>query len=171
MGVASEAGLQALERDGLAIEGIAPFRADDKPRAAWPSGLPHLELIAAGARALEKATLWPFVVTVTYRQAGQVSTLRTVVQRAASNPPHGDDVLPADAEFMRADVLPAMRFADMAVGLRSRYAAEYKAFLMWRKGRAIGKSVDALVPWVEYDPVMIDAEVYRWTRGESAVTA
>lgn len=171
MGLAREEGLQALMRDGLAIEGIAPLRSDDKPRAVWPAGLPHLELISAGAIALEKATLWPFVVTVTYRQGGQVSMQRTVVQRAASNPPQGEDVLPADAEFMRADVLPAIRFADMAPGLRSRYAVEYRTFLLWRKAQALGKSAEALVSWTDYDPVSIDAAVYRWACGESAVTA
>jgi hypothetical protein len=35
-------GLQALQRDGLAVPGIAPFRTDTKPRAVWPEGLTHL---------------------------------------------------------------------------------------------------------------------------------
>lgn len=160
-------GLQALMRDGLVVQGIAPFRADDKPRAVWPQGLDHLTAIA---KAIDRATLWPFVATLVYRLNGQVTTERKVVEAPASERPEGEDLIPAGAEYLRADVMPAARFDDMRASVRGNYTAEYRAYLMWCKAKSKGKTVAQLVAWEDYDPISTDGRVHRWTQGACRVT-
>lgn len=146
-----------------------PPRSDNAPRAVWPQGLDHLTAIA---RAIDRATLWPFVITLRYRGAdGQATLLREVVERPAGVAPLGMDLLPADAlELFRADVLPASRFDDMTPHVRGLYAAEYRAYLMWRKAKALGKAVAELKPWTDYDPISDDGRVHRWVGGASGAT-
>jgi hypothetical protein len=121
---------------------------------------------AQAAQAIDRATLWPFVVKVEYIKADGSREQRThVVQRAMHDAPDGIDLVPADAELLRVDAFPATRFNDMSAATRDKYRDQYKAFLLWRKAHALGKSVAALVPWVDYDAVHVDESVLRWAHG------
>jgi hypothetical protein len=118
------------------------------------------------AQAIDRATLWPFVVTVEYIKADGAREQRAhIVQRAMHDAPDGFDLVPADAELLRVDAFPATRFDEMSAATRDRYRAEYKAFLMWRRAHAMGKAVADLVPWVDYDAVHMDESVLRWAFG------
>lgn len=165
-------GLQALMREGLPAGMFDfPLRNDTAPRAVFPAGQLHLEAIATGARALEKATLWPFMVMLRYRLNGAVVNVCRVVESPASESPLGDDLLPAGAELLRSDVMPAARFGDMGEPARYRYEAEYRVFLLWRLAKALGKPVDQLQPGVDIDATLMDKRVSRWLRGEGSVAA
>lgn len=118
------------------------------------------------ASILASITLWPWVITLTYRVALQAETRIHIVQSALANRPAGDDLLPADAELLRCDVFPATRFDDMAPAVRLRYRAQYRAFLLWRKARAFGKA--ELVPGIDYDADEINESVVCWAHGGSA---
>ncbi|XVJ69917.1 MAG: hypothetical protein HEQ39_09850 [Rhizobacter sp.] len=118
------------------------------------------------AQAIDRATLWPFVVVVEYIKADGKREQRThIVQRAMHDAPDGIDLVPADAELLRVDAFPATRFDDMSAATRDKYRDQYKAFLLWRKAHALGKPVEALVPWQDYDAVHMDESVLRWAYG------
>lgn len=133
----------------------------DSPVAALAA---DLATVAANAGAvLARCTLYPWMVVVTYRDAaGNVAMVRQVVEGLLSEPPCATGYVPDGAEFMRGDVFPATRFDDMTPETRARYKAEYRDYLMWRKAKAYGKTVVQLVPWVDYDAVMLDESVERW---------
>lgn len=118
------------------------------------------------AQAIDRATLWPFVVVVEYIKADGKREQRThVVQRAMHDAPDGIDLVPADAELLRVDAFPATRFDEMSAATRGRYREQYKEFLMWRKARSLGKARNELVPWQDFDAVETEESVLRWAYG------
>lgn len=125
-----------------------------------------LAAVAANAGAvLARCTVYPWMVVVTYRDAaGNVAMVRQVVEGLLSEPPCATGYVPEGGELMRADIFPATRFEDMNDTGRARYRPEYRAFLMWRKAKALGKAVAQMVPWTEYDPILIDETVERWVK-------
>lgn len=116
------------------------------------------------AAILARCTVHPWVVSVTFRLAGQVKFEMHIVRAPMAEPPAPEVLLPADAELLSADVFVADRFEDMAPATRQRYTNQYRRFLMWRRAWALRKSIAELEPWVDYDPVVIDAAVARWAR-------
>lgn len=127
---------------------------------------PDLAQTAANAGSiLAKCTVYPWLVTVTYRTPEGVTRLdRQVIEALMSEAPDPLAFVPDGCEFMRADVFPATRFDDMNDAGRARYRPEYRAYLMWRKAKALGKAVGELVPWVDVDPVLIDENAERWVK-------
>lgn len=139
--------------------------AVDKSRAV--EHYTHQAALAAAlnlSRTLENVTLWPWVLKLTYTLAGGQVTSTHIVESAVRQPPNEMDYLPAGAECVTADVFPASRFDDMALGNRPRYAPQYRAFLLWRAAKAIGKKPEDMRPWVDYDVVAIDNDVQSWLR-------
>jgi len=118
------------------------------------------------SRTLENATLWPWVLKLTYTLAGGQVTSTHIVESAVRQPPNELEYLPAGAEQVTADVFPASRFDDMPLEVRPRYAPQYRAFLLWRAAKAIGKKPEDMRPWVDYDVVHLDDRVTRWTRAD-----
>ncbi len=139
--------------------------AADKSRA-----VAHYSMLAVQAqalklsRALEHATLWPWVITLRYTLDGQRQESVHIVQSTVGNPPDELQFLPAGAENVAADVFPASRFDDMAAAVRQNYGRQYRAFLMWRAARAIGKPVADMQPWADFDPIGHDDRVSNWLR-------
>lgn len=134
------------------------------------------ELVATAAQSadiLARCTLYPWIVTVHYvrhewrRDGGRAPIFEqriAVVQGTLADMPDAAAFMPDGAEFHKADVFPAPRFDDMKPEQRQRYRAQYRAFLMWRKAHAFGKTVEQLQPWTDYDPVLIDESVERWAK-------
>jgi hypothetical protein len=129
---------------------------------------------ARGAQAIERATLWPWIVTVGYSvttvaddgaRVTRYGQRTEVVQSTLAEIPDATALMPEGADFLRADVFPATRFDDMSAETREKYRTHYQAFLMWRRAHALGKTVADLVPWVDYDAVFIDESVQRWAFG------
>ena len=116
------------------------------------------------SRALENATLWPWVITLRYTFDGQRQQSVHIVQSTAGNPPDELQLVPDGAENVGADVFPASRFDDMALATRTNYAPQYRAFLMWRAAKAIGRTVADMRPWVDFDPIGNDERVQSWLR-------
>lgn len=116
------------------------------------------------SRTLENATLWPWVLKLTYTLHGGQVTSTHIVESAVRQPPNELEYLPAGAEQVTADVFPASRFDDMPLPTRARYAPQYRAFLLWRKAKAMGRSVNDMRPWSDFDPVAHDERVTRWIR-------
>lgn len=155
--------------------------------SALPSSPPASRRIAdfaeqavKNARALEVATLWPFVVQIHFRPRvsyfdgtsqieydGAFEPTLQIVQAPLGKPPEASDYIPANAVpgSVRADIFPVSRFDDMAQALRSRYTGAYREYLMWRKANALQVSRAALRPWVDYDAILIDGVVARWVNG------
>lgn len=139
--------------------------AVDKSRAV--EHYTHQAALAAAltlSRTLENATLWPWVLRLTYTYQGGQVTSTHIVESAVRQPPNELDYLPAGAEAVTADVFPASRFDDMPVASRPRYAPQYRAFLLWRAAKAIGKRPEDMRAWVDYDPVGKDDRVQSWLR-------
>ena len=135
--------------------------------AAWPDQISPAALAAALAplriaSAIERATIYPYVLTADYHDGQRTITEVRVFQRPVHNPPDAPDVLPAGAKLLRCDVLPAERFNDMLRDVRPRYRRQYAAFLLWRRACSIDKSVEQMVPHVDFDPIYIDESVLRW---------
>ena len=129
---------------------------------------PALLGAADAAAAVARATLWPWIVEVCWSRAEGIGQRTiTVVQAPMHAPPSAEDHVPADAQLLRADVFPATRFEDMTPHVRLNYRQHYRAFLTWRKAHALGKAVDALQPWDELDPVLIDENVERWAKADT----
>ena len=116
------------------------------------------------SRTLENATLWPWVLKLTYTLAGGQVTSTHIVESSVRQPPNELEYLPAGAEAVTADVFPASRFDDMPLPTRARYAPQYRAFLLWRAAKAIGKRPEDMRAWVDYDPVGKDDRVQSWLR-------
>lgn len=139
--------------------------AADKSRA-----VAHYEALAVQAQALalsrtiERATVWPWVITLRYTLDGQRQQSVHIVQSAAVSPPDELQFVPDGAENLVADVFPASRFDDMALPTRPNYVQQYRAFLMWRAAHAIGRKPDDMRPWVDYDPIGKDERVSNWLR-------
>lgn len=115
-------------------------------------------------RKLENATLWPWVLKLTYTLHGGQVTSTHIVESAVSQPPNELEFLPDGAESVTADVFPASRFDAMSLATRPRYAPQYRAFLLWRAAKAIGKQPCDMRPWVDYDPCGKDERVQSWLR-------
>ena len=118
---------------------------------------PPLELAQAlqpalnAGSILDRCTLHAWVVTVGYRVGGQYQESRQILQATLLDMPDATLLMPEGAEFARAD-------------LRTRYRPQYRAYRMWRKARACGKTAEQLVPWIDFDPTAIDDAVDRWAR-------
>lgn len=125
--------------------------------------------LARNARALELATLYPFVVTIHGQREGKFTVLiREVVQAPMHAPPIAEDFVPEGCVVGRADIFPASRFDDMSLQVRARYRSEYQEYLMWRKAWSLQKPRAELVPWVDYDCILLEGNVARWAKGLSA---
>jgi hypothetical protein len=119
--------------------------------------------LANQAQILERATAHPWVVAVGYSFTPGVYQLGiNIVERRMSDAPDPLGYLPAGAELNRYEVFPAARFDDMPASSRYKWKPHYRAYLMWRKAKAIGKQPAELQSWAEYDPVQIDEDVQRW---------
>ena len=116
------------------------------------------------SRALDNATLWPWVITLRYTLNGERQQSVHIVQSTAGNPPDELQFVPDGAENVGADVFPASRFDDMDLAVRTNYAPQYRAFLMWRAAKAIGKRPEDMRPWVDFDPIGNDERVQSWLR-------
>lgn len=132
----------------------------------------HATSAFAASGALARCTLVPWIVTVEWYE-GEVPTGRTVIdvqvlERALIEAPAAEDLVPAGCDFLRADVFPASRFDDMNAELRHRYRRQYAAYLMWRKAKAIGKTVREMVPWVDFDPPHDEMRMLRWVKEGTA---
>jgi hypothetical protein len=122
-----------------------------------------LASLANQAAILEKCTVYPWVVAVGYHFTPGVHHLGLhITERRMSDAPDPLGFLPAGAELNRAEVLPAARLDDMPARGRERYKPHYRAYLMWRKAKAIGKQPVELQSWADYDPVLIEEDVQRW---------
>ena len=137
----------------------------DKSRAV--EHYPHQAALAAAlnlSRALEDITKVAWVLRLTYTYQGGQVTSTHIVESAVRQPPSELEYMPAGAEQVTADVVPASRFDDMPLASRPRYAPQYRAFLLWRAAKAIGKKPEDMRPWVDYDPVGKDDRVQSWLR-------
>jgi len=137
----------------------------DKSRAV--AHYTHQAALAAAlsaAKTLQHATLWPWVITLRFTLDGAQMTSTHIVQSTVGNPPDELQFLPAGAEDVFADVFPASRFDDMPLEVRPRYASQYRAFLMWRAAKAIGRPVADMRPWVDFDPIGKHERVESWLR-------
>jgi len=121
------------------------------------------------AAAIERATVYPYVVTALWRNAdSSIGGTREVLQRGRHEAPTAEAVLPVGAVFLSGKVTPAEAFDSMETLFeREQHRAEYGTFRLWRTLHAAGKSVDSAVPWVDYDPVYVDECVRRWMRGSA----
>jgi hypothetical protein len=120
-------------------------------------------IIHDAARALERATVRPFIVhAYVDKEDGTGELYAEVIERPLHNAPIAEDVIPKGALLRWASIYPAARFDDMTLEQRESHRADYHMYLMWRRAKAIGKAREHLVPWVDYDAVMIENEVLRW---------
>lgn len=138
--------------------------AQDKARA-----VAHYTEQAALAAALDcskvlvGATLWPYIIRLTYvAKSGNIRTDTHVVQGTIHNTPDGLDLLPEGAEEWVIGIMPASKLIDLEVNRRPQYKRHYEAYLMWRKAKSKGMAVSDMRPWKDYDPVFIDENVQRW---------
>lgn len=131
-------------------------------------GAMSAQAIAEGAvraaRAVESATLWPFVVSVEYTVGGVQHARLFVVQAPSTQAPNGLEEVPADARNVSASVLPASRLTDMPLDRRMNYRRHYRAYLMWALARRLGKPVADLQCFTDFDPISIDESVESWAR-------
>jgi len=116
------------------------------------------------SRTLENITKVAWVLRLTYTYQGGQVTSTHIVESAVRQPPNELEFLPAGAEQVTADVFPASRFDDLPLPTRARYAPQYRAWLIWRAAKAIGKKPEDMRPWVDYDPVGKDDRVQSWLR-------
>lgn len=124
-----------------------------------------LAATAGSAAVIERATLHPWVVSVGYHfTPGVHHVILDVVERRMDDRPDPLGFLPTGAELNRAEVFPAARFDDMPAATRERWMPHYRAFLMWRKAKALGKHVAEMTPWVDYDAILVDESVQRWAK-------
>ena len=129
------------------------------------------DALSAGA-ILERATLWPWVVTAQYLRPrnpekpaeNNMQRLILIVQSTVLKWPEASDYLPEGSTLLTQSTFPATRFDDMALHTRLHYLPHYAAFLLWRGAVALGKKPEDLVPHVDFDPVMLDADVQEWAR-------
>ena len=125
---------------------------------------PAVDKSRAVAHYTKQAALAVWVLRLTYTYQGGQVTSTHIVESAVRQPPNELEYLPAGAEQVTADVFPASRFDDMPVASRPRYAPQYRAFLLWRAAKAIGKRPEDMRPWVDYDPCGKDDRVQSWLR-------
>lgn len=121
------------------------------------------------SRAVEhythQAALAVWVLRLTYTLHGGQVTSTHIVESAVRQPPNELEYLPAGAEAVTADVFPASRFDDMRdQSTRARYAPQYRAWLIWRAAKAIGKKPEDMRAWVDFDPCGKDDRVQSWLR-------
>ena len=111
-----------------------------------------------------QAALAVWVLRLTYTLKGGQVTSTHIIESGVCVPPNELDYLPDDAEAVTADVFPASRFETMPLPTRARYAPQYRAWLIWRAAKAIGKKPEDMRAWVDYDPVGKDERVQSWLR-------
>lgn len=132
--------------------------------------LAHYTDLAAQAAALMAArhaavaaslTVYPFVLFASWiGPDGAVKSDIRVLE--AHSAPRGDEIVPDDADrVLRAEVIPAERFATMPEHLREQYRNHYWTWLAWRWQRA-GREIDCIA---------LDQQIYGWLhpRGNWAV--
>lgn len=129
----------------------------------FDAGLP--ELAASAGDILANCTIYPWVIIVRYVDSqGRLQIVRHIVESSLVNEPIGADLVPDGALQPHVHTFPATFFDDMSTEGRIRYRQEYKAFLMWRRAKALGKAVADLAPWADFDPIHIDESVERWVK-------
>ena len=122
-----------------------------------------LAATAGSAAVIERATLHPWIVHVGYDfDGGEPQSILAVVERRMDDQPDPLGHLPTDSNLRWYKVFPASTFETMAHSARPNYVAHYRAFLMWRKAKAIGKHVADMTPWVDYDPIDVHENQQRW---------
>lgn len=102
-----------------------------------------------------------WVVTLTWLTAdGQQVTTVLCTALPAGQVPEPERHVPAGAQLLRADVLPAARLDEMPVERRQRYATEYGEYLRWRLLRA-RQVLDTSVAAAMNTSLVVDNEVQQ----------
>jgi hypothetical protein len=114
--------------------------------------------------AVERATVWPWVVDLTYRIGEQPAECLLRIVESAGRPDEAT-LLAIDAQVVRCDMQRGDRLQTMPTEARPRYRRHHIALQMWAKARALSKAVETLQPWVDYDPILIDETTERWVCG------
>ncbi len=117
---------------------------------------------------LDRCTLVPWIVDVVWsRTAGVGQRTITVVAAPAAQRPDAHDHVSQGAMLLRADVFPASHFEDMTPRLRELYSAHYRAYLLWRRARAEGKTVADFEASPAYDESSFAERVALWKAGRA----
>ena len=124
------------------------------------------EQAAAMHTVIDRAASLPYVITIRAPDADNAwhCVAMQVVESAPGAIPDPLQLVPPGVDEFSVDMLPASRFEGMPVAIRQRYATQYRAYLMWRKARAIGKALKDMKPWVDHDPIDDDERVQRWLK-------
>lgn len=76
-----------------------------------------------------------------------------------------EHLVPAGCEMVGHDVLTVERLRTLRPDLRLKYTLAYRALLHWQVAHRLGKRVEDLQPWVDYDCIHLDEERERWLKG------
>lgn len=128
------------------------------------AALAEQSLMAATAIAQQTPVAW--VLEVEWREPdGGFNRLLLIAEGPLADRPDGEELVPADCEFLRCDAFPASRFGDFAEPMRQRYRRHYSEYLLWQRAQELGLfSTADLKPWLHYDPIAVEAEVTKWVR-------
>lgn len=126
------------------------------------AGAPHYNSQAI----LDRCTLVPWIVDVVWsRTAGIGMRTLVVVAAAQSQQPDAHDHIPPGAMVLRGDVFPASHFDGMTPRLREVYSPHYRAYLLWRRARAEGKTPTEFEASPAYDEAAFAERVALWKAG------
>lgn len=133
------------------------------PSPAHPDLAEFLRPMLAAGSILDRATIMPWIIAGSYaRPDGSIEQYIVVEHALLTEQPDPAQYLPVGVVEHSADVFPATRFDDMPPLVRARYRRHYRAYLLARKARAMGKAAADMVPWSDYDPIAIDEAAERW---------
>jgi hypothetical protein len=114
---------------------------------------------------LQRATLVPYVVRAYAELDGASQLYMEIMERPVSDAPVAEDIVPAGATMRWGSVFSVARFDAMDdEQQRERHSGNFAAYLKWRKAKVLGKRVDDLRPWTDYDPASIDERTRRWVK-------
>ena len=129
------------------------------PGLAQAAGFAVQQILAA-------ATVHTYVVVTYHVEPGNGVARRSIEVVQAKSRPDPDAFIPKGARFIRAHVWAVDDLRALPVDMRGHgLASEWRAYLLWCKAQDLGLPVAAMQPWVDYDPIMLDADVSSWVTG------
>lgn len=118
--------------------------------------LPSVESIAADQ------DLQPWVVLVVFLNKDQQRREHAEIVMSSRSKAPGWLGTNEPHTVLRAETFLAEVFDKLDPRGRRKYRAAYAAWLMHQAAERAGKNRNALIPWLDYDPIVIDAAVENW---------
>lgn len=118
----------------------------------------------AAPSIIANATVVVWVVGITFMVDDVEQHVFVVERSPLAARPDALELIPDEAEFLRADSLPAEHLREMPLEQRYEYRKHFTAYRMWCRAQDLGMTVEGMKPHEHYDPIQLSEDLLRWLR-------